>query len=80
MIKKKFDKITIFSSLFIFLLFVCAFLAIDLSIKTTIIGYKIGSLKTLESKLTREKSRLTVKLAKISQKDFLIEKLQQENN
>jgi hypothetical protein len=49
-----------------------AFFSIHIRIKTTLLGYQIGRLKGKESKLLKENSLLTMELAKIRSKKWLL--------
>lgn len=62
------------SSIFICLIlaFAVAALRVHLRIKTTLTGYHIGKLKVEESRLLKDKSLLTMKLAKITTRKNLI--------
>lgn len=57
-----------------------AFLKVHLRLQSTIIGYDIGKLKTLESTLLRERSTLQVQLARLTNKDHLELISQNTNN
>lgn len=49
-----------------------AFFSIHIRIKTTLLGYYIGRLKSKESKLLKENSLLTMELTKIRSKKWLL--------
>lgn len=53
-------------------LFSIAFFRCYVRINTTLIGYRIGQLKGSESELLEERSRLRMKLAKLTTKDSLL--------
>lgn len=61
------------ASLFIFLsiAFSLAFSRIYLRVQTTLIGYELGKLKSLEAQYLEEKSHLQMDLAKLTTKDHL---------
>ncbi|MFK7873098.1 MAG: hypothetical protein AB8C84_07995 [Oligoflexales bacterium] len=60
-------------------LLLLAFLKVHISVQTTLVGYKIGRLKSDESQLLELRSSLTAKLAQITSRTSLT-KLAQTNN
>ena len=54
-------------------LFIVASLKAHLRIQTTLIGYRIGQLKQMESELLETQSTLKMELAKLSTKQHLLE-------
>ena len=64
-----------FSLLIFIVVFGFSFARLDLRVKTTIIGYKIGKMKEKEKKLIKKRGILTMRLAKISTKDALLRKI-----
>ncbi len=59
-------------------LFVVASLKAYVSIQTTVIGYRIGQLKQMESELLETQSTLKMELAKISTKQNLLQNVSRE--
>ena len=53
-------------------LFILAFLRSYIRIETTLIGYKIGELKSSESSSIEERNHLRMKLAKLTSKESLL--------
>ena len=61
--------------IFLTLLIVFAFYLTDLRIQTTVLGYKIASLKEKEAELLEQRSRLKMEYAKLTSKENLAKKL-----
>ena len=68
-----------FPFIFIFFVFITALICTHIRVKTILIGYEIGKLKSKESFLLKSRSLLTMELAKLTTKKNLQALLKQES-